>query len=623
MPDQPTQPGAPQRVIPIDPPAPADPSPPDPDRTVEIPLATPVPVIPMTEPGVVSGAPFAKVYSPSAPNPTATSPTTSIPAIPNPSASNPSTPATPPQASATAPPPPPIPTAQPALAPPFASPYGHPAQGYHAPPQAYAAPPPSYYPPNYQRWPDAPQYVYGAQSRPGLVTALGITSIIVASLSIICSLFSGCTSLGIMSNARRAAATGRMTTMPTVSVSASSIYSSTQPAAIMPESPMQADGLGEADRAALLDAIQNKRHSQFPPGRWRQVNGLLAQHGRLIFDNSSRLSIQSAMKDIAKSGQEYADTGKTGPDFFFFQSGDVCKLPGQLKVWDDHAVYYVDGGETIRVAIKEDSVNPSAGTNAPGPFNVTPTPAPNPALTSNSVASVSTFPGFDSTESSTLIATISQRSNNKLNASQTQALSNEFQSPGGARWVTPSSNLAGLTSQVKSAIARGDGSMTIAFQSAQLTVDSSGAIDFSQSSPMAGFSGGAGAGGFVTPMLGVDSSACTAASIEAVLSGLLAIFLLVTGILLLKQKPITHRFYLIYAIAKMLVGIVGIWAFSTILKSMSAPENDPMMLGRSLLAAFSGMATAMLVIGIIGLIYPLVVLIVLMSKSMKDYYKSA
>src|SRR5258706_16349244 len=109
-------------------------------------------VMPIAEPGVMAPAPFAQVY---------------------------------------APPPPPL-------------------------PQAYYPPvyPPAPYPPPAPVWPEPVAYrASGAAgySRPGIITALGVTAIIVASLSFITSLFSGCTAMVVTAKPLRSASVAKMT----------------------------------------------------------------------------------------------------------------------------------------------------------------------------------------------------------------------------------------------------------------------------------------------------------------------------------------------------------------------------------------------------------------------------
>src|SRR5437868_1878510 len=209
MPEEPTPPPAPRPVIPLDAP------PPDPTTTASadaapaVPSAAPpqppapIPVIPIAEPGVTPPAPFAQVYSPAAPPPPST---------------------------------------------------------YYPP----AYPPPTRYEP---AWPDYRTAMLRSYSRPGIITTLAVSGIIVAALSVIASLISGCSSLVVMGNARRAASVARM--------------SAATPATVAPPvqaaSPDPFNGLDDSNRAIVIQALRSRMRRQLSEARRQQLDTFLSE----------------------------------------------------------------------------------------------------------------------------------------------------------------------------------------------------------------------------------------------------------------------------------------------------------------------------------------------------------
>jgi hypothetical protein len=215
-----------------------------------------------------------------------------------------------------------------------------------------------------------------------------------------------------------------------------------------------------------------------------------------------------------------------------------------------------------------------------------------------------------------------------LNQQQIQTLRTQLESSAYEALLQSSSTIPGLTAQVKSAVVHDDGAVTITFAMGILTLDSSGKITAANTAYVAPTPGqpnpnnpfGQTSWGVMT----VNNSATTLVAAEAALSFLLAIFLLVTGILVLRQTPAGRKLLLAYALLKLAAGILGIVALAWMLRTITASDANNLGFASNIAKTFKGMGTAALILTCIGLIFPLAVLLILLSsKEVKDYYARA
>jgi hypothetical protein len=496
----------------------------------------PIPVIPIAEPGVAppaSPAPFAQVYSPAAPPPPST---------------------------------------------------------YYPP----AYPPPTRYEP---AWPDYRTAMVRSYSRPGIITTLAVSGIIVAALSVVASLISGCSSLVVMSSARRAASVARM--------------SAVTPTTVAP--PVQAasaaadpfNGLDDSNRAVVIQALRSRMRRQLSETRRRQLDAFLCEHGaQILNDPANALTTQKVMQHLGTVGQEYSAPGRASADFFVFKAGPLCSVPGRLVVYDQNTVFKPDDGSpSLRSQYKPGETQVPNFQSPPQPVDTT---------------------GLDDDEASAVIARIRLLSNNRLNAQQTATLTTLLTSPSYANWITQSSTIPGLTSQVKSAVATSDGKLTITFTMGKLALDRQGAvIGPIPQAPMGVPTTNPAGPQFVMGTIGVEPRSCTLAVIEALISGLLAIYLIVIAIMTFRQTGMARKFWIIYALLKIPLSIMALVAFGWMISSMNV-ANDPTGIATSMMSGFKGMAATSQVLAGIGLAYPIAILLTLMlSKTARDFYKTS
>jgi hypothetical protein len=340
------------------------------------------------------------------------------------------------------------------------------------------------------------------------------------------------------------------------------------------------------------------------PERRRQLEAFLGEHGKLVFDSPDGIITSRKVFDtLGPVGQEFARAGQTGADYFQIKESPICKLPGRLRVFDDRAVFEPDDhSATLRsaaaAAAKSDAVDPFVD------------------------------PGLSEEGATAVINQVRTYSRNLLNAAQESTLRSTLQSPAYSAWVAPSSTVPGLTAQVKSVVVhQKDGSVTIQFVMAAVTLDAQGNV---VGGPPVAPGGGtnpatmpAGATSVTLGAISVSKGSCGTALAEAAISALLAIFLLVVAILSLRQSPGVGRLYLIYAVAKLICGILGAVAFAGIINSLSA-GTDTSGYAQSMVTAFGGMARVALGVTVIGLVLPVVILLTFtLNRAVKAYFRTA
>jgi hypothetical protein len=225
-------------------------------------------------------------------------------------------------------------------------------------------------------------------------------------------------------------------------------------------------------------------------------------------------------------------------------------------------------------------------------------------------------------EAGAVIQRVRLLSNQHVNAAQASALDGLLQSPAGGRWISPAGTIPGLTAQVKSAAGLRDGTLVITFTMGKLRMGADGSVagGVPAAAPTTSPASSAPNLAFATPPVTVNGAACAMAIADAALSLLLAIFLLVIGILTFRPDGAPRRLYVIYALAKLACGTIGVIGFAWIARSLSAgaPYAQNMVTG------FQGMASSAVALCAIGLAYPVGLLLTLfLSRSAREYYRTA
>ena len=413
------------------------------------------------------------------------------------------------------------------------------------------------------------------QRRPGLVTAIGVVGIIVASISMLSSLGVGFFDFGCFA---LRAATSSMAAMPraTSTVNVAAMGTPTTPAApnyIPPnDDAVPDDGLKQSQRVTVEGALA--RFQSFNNSQFNELDNFLAQSGQWAFPQGI------VAYQIRKNGV-YKGSGKADPSYTWF---DVSW--GRLEVYDDKVT--LSSSDPTRPGVTTSIALPAYATVA------------NPG-----------FAALTPKEINTVIKQINTVAPNAMNDDQTAALKKTLASP--QQNLVPALFLA---NPVTTAMPNPDGSAMINFNgggSARISSDGS-TMTTVASQP------------FVMPKFQFSLGAITISIIESVASLGVAIFLLVIAVQAFRGNQHTPRRFWIYAWMKIPLAIIGWsatamvwWGLGKTIGSAGPPGSGPAV-GTSVGTVYAVMS---LFAGIAALIFPIALLFVLRSKTVREYYEAA
>jgi hypothetical protein len=493
--------------------------------------------------------------------------------------------------------------------PPFATPLppGPPVNEAASPP--IPPPPPQMAPP-----PPMASFAYAAprSGRPGGITAIGVTSIVVGCLSFFGYIIVGFSLIWFSFMARFAGfATAAPPAPPTVVAPAATTQPSgggstgevdgatltVDPADAAPVEPaeaatpiatpkadaleVEARGLNPEARANVVEALSNAQFITEP--RLAQLEGLLAKSGKDMFPNpggkpltSERVTGMLEGVSVGLSG----DPNVPGPDTF--------RTPGgRVELYDERGVFYpVRNAEIVRVS------RPTAPTGV--------------ALTEAEVKTV-----IDSAQS---------QLGNSMNPAQVAGLRTILTTPG-------QKHVSRLTlpTAVRSASQVGD-SVYIEFPNSTVMIAAQGQTTVAMQP-----GGSAGAGmGFAGRAVKINGVAMALAVVGAVAGLGLAIYLFVIGVMVLRESPRGRRLHQVYACLALVVIVAGTTAawwlssdFTTALNSGSSASANPIASNVMSKIVSTAILGPHLVVGVLGCVYPMVLLITLQTARVKEYYRSS
>ena len=411
-------------------------------------------------------------------------------------------------------------------------------------------------------------------ARPGLITAIGVVSIVVASLSLIGMLWTAGSLLWFSTVASYAGALAGGVPGgpfgPTVGQ-----LPATAPAAVVDSARtvvVESGGLDSTARAAVAQGLSELQF--ITSQRLEQLDVLLAKSGQDMFPSlGASPSAGAAGSAVLAHGTGLnADPGSPGPDYFRTRAG-------RFELYDDRAVFYPTRGEIVRVST---------------------------LTTSN--------PGLNPTQVQAVVQQAQALSGNTLNASQSAALTNLL-SAQGQQLVSPIT----VPTAVRGVTPMGDGSVMVQFPNGFATIGPQGQTT--------SLSGAAAAAGMPMRRVRLNGAALALAWFATLVGGALAVYLFVIGILVLRQSPRGRKLHIAYALLEIPVAILGaaaVWWLALTYAEAVVATGGP----ASPLAPMSGsladtIGTQQLVLGVLYLIYPIALLIVLQTRAVKDYYDTA
>jgi hypothetical protein len=399
-------------------------------------------------------------------------------------------------------------------------------------------------------------YAYDDSSqRPGIITAIGVISIIVGSLSIVGSGLSGLYGFGMMMVAQVSQAMATASANAPAPAATGPATSPTMDAGVEP--PVDpAMGLDADARGVIVNVVAGL--SNLNADRQKQLDTLLAYRGARVFAFANQpVTVKGVQARITKYGtMPSPDASKPGADFFLTAWGTV-------EIYDDHAVFRSEGSEPFSI---------SAGQPALG------APMTRRQAADVIVTKVQGMASINEKQADAL---------RELIASPAQNIIQDYASPG---------------SEVTMAEVLDDGSLWVGFTNGDVDIDAAGKVTNSSQ-----YSAGGGGAGWTGPTLNISRTATTVVMLEAMASMGLAVYLLVIGILTLRQSLRARMLHWVYVWIKIPLAIACAWAWAAVVESMSSGAAAPVAWIGAIAALGAGA-------------YPVALIFALNTRSVKDYY---
>ena len=410
--------------------------------------------------------------------------------------------------------------------------------------------------------------------RPGVLSAIGVISIVVASLSGLYSLYAGMQGFGfymlsMMSSQRPGAPFARATVAPPAVAS---------PQPLRDLAVVSPFGMNEAERKSAAESLV--RLQPMGSRRLEQLDAILSSSGR-----------QLGVDAVTESGlMPDARSGEKGPVFFVSRKG-------RLEVFDDRAVFFpADNSPTVRVsALPQKPANASdVAVEATRPGGVA---ATGPAM----------LGGLTPVEVQAVIQQAQSLAARPLNPGQVTALQVLLADP--TQQYVPAGGTQGA---IVASVVQPNGQATVSFSSGGMVVLGPQGNVVSQVPPMGAF----------MPNFQISPWAVAAYIALAVVSLGLAVLLLVAGIAAVRDSPKARRLHLIYASLKIPAAVAGGVAMGVVMyQLMSGAAAAAPGAGPAPMKAVALVTSA--VPSVLGCVYPVALLIALNTKSVRDYYHSA
>jgi len=409
------------------------------------------------------------------------------------------------------------------------------------------------------------------QGKPGIITALGVMSIVIACLSGLSSLSTGFYGFGLF---MASTMSSRMSSTPmsaTVSGTAATATADTS-------------GLPPGDASIAANALTAKL--SLDGAHVRELDRLLRTHGRAVFGTDEDTHLSAAdVRDAVKSFTSLPSSNLVTARFVTEQ--------GTVDIHEDRAVFNsADGNLTITTAVKDntDSVSQSSSS------------------TVNSQTSAGGGPGGTTLTPATVslvVAAIQRKAaGQQLNPSQVATLRAQLAMPN-QTLVTPGAAAPVL------AVTQGNGNVTIQFAAGNvLVLGRQGQVVFSSSMMM-------------VPRIRISAASATIVIGEAAASIALAILLLVAGILVFRDSGLAPRLLRIYAWLKIPMALLA----GTGIAMMGYDLMNSIASSMGTAGAGAGAAGSVFIvwgtiIAFFGLAFPVAALITLRSRTAKDYFNS-
>jgi hypothetical protein len=401
--------------------------------------------------------------------------------------------------------------------------------------------------------------------RPGLITAIGVISIIVACMSGLASFGAGWATYGLTIVAKRMA---RMPSSIPSSTMATSSFATPLNVTLMP-----------ADAGIAVNALQSTL--ALDPSRLREMDRLMRLHGRAILGGDPDLPLTGA-------GVRAAVLSSTPPSISGLGPATFTTAQGTATIYSDSAQFiFADGSGSIRSSAKYHTDSSSRALRF--------------STVRNSGMANRSLGRLTSGEIRGVVAAVQRSAFTPLNAAQIRGLRTELSAPAQGL-VSP-----GASNPVLSAIVQSGGSATIRFSTGNvLVLGPAGNVTFS---------------GIPIPKIDINPASTGIVMGESAMSLALAIYLFVVGLMVLRGSFRAPRLLRIYAWIKIPLSLLAtagiVWMMVEIFASIARSSQ----LGTAAPAAIMGVFWG-IIIAAVGLAYPIALLIVVRTRTVRDYFSS-
>ena len=459
----------------------------------------------------------------------------------------------------------------------------------------YPSPYPPAYPPQYY----VPQAAAVAL-RPGLVTAMGVTSIVVAGLSLLAGIISGLYTRHMYTIGQEAANRARSVTgsggAGGAPVATPSVLTLPTPADL--ERAAAADNQRlERRRDSLVELFNGLQ--EMTTAQREQLAALLGRYAERMVPHSlfqgPALSPADVRTAVRRAGV-LPRPSPNEPETAWFE------LPaGRMEIYADRAIFRpADGTGNLRVAAPKDG--PSVeGLRFTLAFDQ---PAAEP-VKGAPARGVIHRSGLNDQQVETVIRAVVQQCETGFSRSPTPTQLATFREELRKR-LPPLVTTQYLHAPVNQVMVDPDGSIGVKFASGSLLVDSMGTVQFRVS--------GAVHEVVMNPVAGVLMIG------EVVASAMLAVFLLVCGILVMKNSPRGAGLHWIYAMLKLPIAVLGGVTFVWVLGDLKSGMMRIGVPGSS--SGTEGVIMFGVVMAVVAAVYPLILMIVLSTPTVRQFYAS-
>jgi hypothetical protein len=394
-----------------------------------------------------------------------------------------------------------------------------------------------------------PEPLIGPQ-RPGIITAIGVTSIVIAGM-------------GLLINLIMFGVAGQFYAMSARNAPAPMIPGPAAPTAVQVGQTsgeyVAPAGLSSSDRAIVIDGLNQVR--RISPPRREQLDALLADAGQRVILVSMNGITPERIATYVTSVEQMPSSSGPPSDIFVLGSG-------RLEVSDKNAAFFPTSGASVRT-------DGSSYTDASGTH-------------------------LAATQINAVVGRAMQLAGLGWNSTQMTTFQQELRAPN-QTLIASSKSVAQATAQVRSATVLPDGTIGITTNTASISISTTGQTVpgiMAISAPPPQF--------FGTQLQRKDVGVWVTATMLALA---LSVYLLICGILTVRNFSHARLLLLIYCGARILVALLASFAIYRM-------WSDPTSGGHTqseIYAAVSGL-------GALGAAYPALLLAIFMRRSVREYF---